>query len=86
VGLEAGGEAKTTDTTTKGMTTTAAAGVLDGPTSFEPTSAFAAYAVREAAEARQLYIKNDELQDPHAGAQGGNGSATKHSKSTCSSS
>jgi hypothetical protein len=28
----------------------------------------------------QLYINNDELQDPRARAQGGNDSATKHSK------
>jgi hypothetical protein len=31
----------------------------------------------------QLYINNDELQDPRARAQGGNDSATKHSHSLC---
>jgi hypothetical protein len=29
--------------------------------------------------AKQLYINNDEFQDPRARAQGGNDSATKHS-------
>jgi hypothetical protein len=51
-GLEAGAAAKTADTTTKGATTTAAAGLLDGPSLLESTSASAIDAGREGAAAR----------------------------------
>jgi hypothetical protein len=58
--LEAGAEAKTADTTTKGTTTTAAAGVLNGPSLLEATSASAADAGREAAvKNRKLVLKSN---------------------------
>jgi hypothetical protein len=46
-------------------TTTAAVGVLDGPTSFEQTSASATNAGREAAEAHKLYMNTASKLGPH---------------------